>query len=117
MRRMIVLLLALVVLSGCTQWQRLTPTEQQAVGRLRLAQAVETYNTVLKAITVLRKAGKISDAQAAKIETYRQLASDGLEAWRAATEDSLDPADAVGQFQAALNFLIAQRMAAMEDDE
>jgi uncharacterized protein YdbL (DUF1318 family) len=101
---MIVLAVSVLSLSaGCAR------TESR-----RLAHAADSYAVAVNLAADARRAGLINDVQAARLETYRQVARSALDAWRdayhrkRAARSRAQAAPETGSFEAAFRAALHQ---------
>jgi hypothetical protein len=111
MRQREVALIALIVIA----WAILLAAALGCASpRAQLRTAVDAYATTLGVLTDARAAGLIDDAEAAEIETWRVLARQALDAWRAALDADADPGSAIQTFNEAMRALVATRLGTEE---
>jgi outer membrane murein-binding lipoprotein Lpp len=78
--------------------------------RLPLVTAVDGYAATVNVLAEARRAGRIDDAKAERIEEYRALARSALDSWSLAVESGLPPESAARQFNEAMRLLLEERL-------
>ena len=106
---MVLVWIALLAALGC------------ASQRAQLATAADTYATTLQVLADARRAGLIDDQAAARIEEWRAVAREALDAWRLADETGAPAEDAIQRFNEAMRVLTravieAERRREREDE-
>jgi hypothetical protein len=80
--------------------------------RYALVTAVDSYTATVDCLAEARQAGRIDDATAERIETYRKLARSALASWDQAIESGQPAASAVAQFNDAMRVLLEEQLTA-----
>jgi len=101
MKRATVMAAVLVMLAGCMQAND---------PRLPLVTAVDGYTATVNVLAEARQAGRIDDATAERIESYRVLARSALDSWDQAVESGLPAESAARQFNDAMRALLEERL-------
>ena len=107
MKRTIVLLLALVVLSGCTQWQQWTMTPRKSY----LAVS-DSFTITVRTLTRYKTAGVFDEKETKAIGIAIDLANAALDDWDKALRTGQNPDFAESEFRKQIAALLASIAAA-----
>ncbi len=100
-RAMVMVAVVMVLMAGCMQAND---------PRLPLVTAVDGYAATVNVLAEARQAGKIDNATAERIESYRALARSALDNWDQAVESGLPAELAARQFNDAMRLLLEERL-------